>query len=244
MLGTRWCLGFGWTVGAGAAEMDPAIEEVLSRVKANQAKIKDMQADIETIIKSTLGEKKRMEQKGHLWIKGESKSKMEITQPLKQITINSGDKMAMINPETGQKFVQDIKKIKDKMGQTELGRTPMDQTKALEYFNLKLKSEGGGFFKKKEIIIEGTPKEPNKFLGKVVFHIDDERHLPVKVEIFNPQGGLVSTSDLEYQKIKDIWVIAKNMSEVKMPNGKMEVEMKFNNVKVNEGIADREFKID
>lgn len=236
-----WFLGFGMGSVAAVGQIDPAIQEILAKVKDNQGKIKDMQAEVITVIRSEIGQKKTMEQKGKMWIKGADKTKMEITSPIKQISITSGDKMIVVNPETGQKYVQDLKMLRKKTGQVDFGSNPMDQTKALAYFNLKLK-KAGGLLGPRENIIEGTPREKNKFLGKVNFIIDAGRNLPTKIEIYNPQGSLVSSSDIEYIKIKDIWVIEKNKTIVKMPNGKMDVEMKFQNIKLNEGIADSVFE--
>ncbi|MFA4966670.1 MAG: outer membrane lipoprotein-sorting protein [Candidatus Margulisiibacteriota bacterium] len=221
--------------------VDPGVEDVLNKIATNQSLIKDMQADVITVIKAEMKEKKESRQKGKIWVKGDDKSKMEMIEPVKQVTITSGDKMAMIDPATGQKFVQDLKKLREKNGQVDLGQgsKTMDKKKMYDFFNLKLVKSSG-----KQIIIEGNPKKANKFLGKVNFYVDTDRYLPVKIEIYNPTGGVVSTSDIEYAKINNIWVISKSVSEVKLPGGKMKAEMRFENIKVNEGISDSVFKID
>lgn len=220
------------------------VEDLLAKIKEGQSKVKDLQADIVTIIRSDMGGKKEAEQKGHIWIKGEDKSKMEMVSPLKQISITSGKKMAVINPETGQKFVQDLEAMRKKTGQMDLGKNVMDQTKALEYFNLSVKEVGGFFGGIKEYVISGTPKEKNKFLGRIEFTVDAKKFVPTRIDIYNPQGNLVSSSAIDYAQIKDIWVIAKNVSEVKLPSGKMKMEMRFENIRLNEGIPDKEFQID
>jgi len=233
-------------IASAAWGMDPAVEDILNKIGTNQSLIKDMQADVTTVIKAELKEKKESKQEGRIWIKGDDKTKMEMMKPVKQITITSGDMMAMIDPATGQKFVQDLKKTRQKSGQLDMGQgsKTMDKKKMYDFFNLKVATASGGLFGGKQFVIEGSPKKPNKFLGKVNFYIDADRYLPVKIEIFNQQGAVVSTSDIDYQKIKNIWVIAKSVTEVKLPVGKMKAEMKFENIKLNEGISDSVFKID
>jgi outer membrane lipoprotein-sorting protein len=219
------------------------VEDLLTKIREGQSKVKDLQADITTIIKSDMGGKKEAEQKGHIWIKGEDKSKMEMISPLRQISITSGKKMAVINPETGQKFVQDLTAMRKKTGQMDLGKNVMDQTKALEYFNLSVKEVGGFFGGVKEYVISGTPKEKNKFLGRIEFTVDAKKYVPTRIDIYNPKNSLVSSSAIEYVQIKDIWVITRNLSEVKLPSGKMRMEMRFDNIKVNEGMPDKIFEI-
>ena len=228
---------------AGTAFASMKVEDLLTKIREGQSKVKDLQADIVTIIKSDMGGKKEAEQKGHIWIKGEDKSKMEMISPLRQISITSGNKMAVINPETGQKFVQDLEAMRKKTGQMDLGKNVMDQTKALEYFNLSVKEVGGFFGGVKEYVISGTPKEKNKFLGRIEFTVDAKKYVPTRIDIYNPKNSLVSSSTIEYEKIKDIWVIAKNTSEVKLPSGKMKMEMRFDKIKVNEGLSDKIFEI-
>jgi len=217
------------------AALDPAIEDLLGKIKSNQSQIKDMSADILTIMKSG---GKQMEQKGKIWIKGDNKSRMESSTPVNTVTVVNGDKRLLINQDTGERLVQDMKKLREKTGEMDFGNSPTDQTKALEYFNLKLRQEGQNY------IIEGTPKKPNIMLGKVIFEIEEARHLPVKISIYNPKGALVSSSTIEYQKIKNIWVIKENKAMVKTPQGSMNLTMSFNNVKINEGISDNQFKVD
>ena len=61
---------------------------------------------------------------------------------------------------------------------------------------------------------------------------------------FSIHGKLMSQSEINYEKISDIWVPVKNLSNVTTPAGQMKVEMEFSNVKVNKGIGDEEFKIE
>jgi len=229
-----------FTANCYAATLDPEIQNILSKIKDNQALVKDFQADISTVIKSS---KKSMEQKGHIWVKGENNSKIESYEPVKQTTITNKDKILMLDPTTGQKMVQDLKQLRAKSGDQSLGKSPTNQAAAMEYFNLKKKAINSSFFGGKEIVLEGTPKAKGKFFGTVNFYIDAQRYLPTKIEIIDHDGNKLSTAKIDYQNIKNAWVISKSKSEINVPSGKMEIEMKFSNIKVNEGISDKEFKI-
>lgn len=222
------------------AAMDPKIDGIIKSIRDNQGKIKDMSAKIVTIIRSDAKEKKTMEQIGSLMTKGEDKSRMEMTAPVNQITITNKDKIAVINPQTGQKFVQDLRKLRKQAGQDAIGSSPTDQTKILDYFNLSVEEKG--IFNKSYVII-GVPKKKNQFMGKMKFYVDGGRNVPTKIEVYNAQDKLISVSDIEYKKIKDIWVISKNSSWIAVPGGKMDVEMKFEDIKINEGIPDKVFEI-
>lgn len=217
------------------AALDPAVEDLLAKIKSNQSQIKDMSADVLTVMKSG---GKSMEQKGKIWIKGDTKSRMESSTPMNTVTVVNGDKRLLVNQDTGERLVQDMKKMREKSGEMDFGNSPTDQTKALEYFNLKLKKEGNDY------VIEGTPKKANVMLGKVVFEVEGARYLPTKISIYNPKGALVSSSTIEYQKLKNIWVIKENKAMVKTPQGSMNLTMSFNNVRINEGISDSQFKVD
>ena len=225
-------------IGFCAFAIDAGVEDILMKVSTNQSLIKDMQADITTIIKSDMKGKMEREQTGRIWIKGEDKTKIEMIKPVKQVTITSGDKMMMNDPVTGQKMIRDLKKMRQETGQPDLGQGSMDKKKMLDYFDLKLKNVSGA------VVIEGKPKKANKFLGRVDFTVDTSRNLPVKIEIYTPEGKLVSTTNIDYTKIKNIWVITKSSSEVKLPMGAMKAEMRYDNIKLNEGIADSVFKIE
>ena len=226
-------------IGVCALALGPSVEDILAKIATNQSLVKDMRADVVTVIKSEMKGKMESEQRGRIWIKGEDKTKIEMIKPAAQITITSGDKMEIIDPSSGQKIIRDLKKLREKTGQPDLGQGSMDRKKMLDYFNLKVRTVSG-----KGYVIEGTPRKENKFLGKIDFTIDADRYLPVKIEIYNPAGNLVSTSNIEYQKIKNIWVITKSVSEVKLPGGKMKAEMRYENIKLNDGIADSVFKIE
>lgn len=235
-----FCAAFAGQVPSVVAGPDPKLENLISKLRENQDKIQDMSATIVTTIKSDMKEKRTMEQKGTIQTKGKDKTRMEMITPMKQISITNGDKMAMINPETGQKFVQDLKKLKKQTGKQDLSGSPIDQTKILDYFNLSMKEEG---IFQKSYVITGTPKEKNQFMGKIVFFVDAGRNVPTKIEIYNPQGKLISSTDMEYVKIKGLWVVSKTSSSMTIPGGKMDVSMRFEDVKINEGIPDSVFDV-
>lgn len=225
---------------ASVAVADLSLDEVIKNLQANQAKVKDMYAETSTTILSNMtlpGQTgkgpQKMVQRGKMWTKGETKSKIEMLSPMKQTTITNGDKMAVINPETGQKMEQDLKKLKGPERQAQ-----MSLEKAKEYFDLSAAKKGD------EYIVTGVPKKENKFLGKMEFYVDASRWVPVKIFMYDAKGRPLSQSEIEYSQISGVWVPAKNKSIVTTPAGKMEIEMEFSNVKVNKGIGDDEFKIE
>jgi outer membrane lipoprotein-sorting protein len=223
-----------------------SLKDLLEKVQANQKKIKDMYAETTTTITSNMtvpGSTQKgpqtMVQKGKMWTKGEDKSKVEMISPTRQITITNGDQMAIINPETGQKFVQDLAKLREKQGGMAQSSKQMDLEKAMEYFDLSVEqTEKGGY------IITGVPKEDNKFLSKMDFHIDSVRWVPVKILMYGVEDKLMSRSEIEYKQISGVWVPMRNVSDVNTPMGRMNVEMVFEKVKVNEGIEDKEFAVE
>jgi len=211
-----------------------SVEEIIEKIKENQEKIKDMSADVETKITSTLKDSKEIIQKGQILTKPPDKSRVEIFSPMRQITITNGDTMTIISPDTGMKFTQDLSKEKSAMSKLS---SPSDTTKIFDYFDLKLTDHGT-----KEYIISGSPKEENEFLGKIDFFVDRERIIPLRIVIYNPEGVLISLSELEYKKISDIWIPIKTASIVSVPGGSMNVDMEFKNIKINKGISDDKFK--
>ena len=71
-----------------------------------------------------------------------------------------------------------------------------------------------------------------------IFGNDTTRLLEAKIK------WQTRASNIDYLKIKNIWVIKKSSSEVKLPMGSMKAEMRYDNIKLNEGIADSVFKIE
>ncbi|MFC1496799.1 outer membrane lipoprotein carrier protein LolA, partial [Candidatus Margulisiibacteriota bacterium] len=210
------------------------VDELIKQIQSNRSAIKDMQADISTTITSSMQGMKTMVQKGHIWTKGTDKSKTEMYSPVKQITITNGDMMAMISPDTGQKQVQDLSKIKGHQGQQ--GGT-MDLESAKEKFDFSMKTTSGGY------VITGVPKDDNKFMGKMEVFVDSTKLVPTKISIYTPNDKLINETNIEYKKIAGVYVAYKNSSTVNLPNGKMKVEMVYSDIKVNEGIKDEEFEI-
>ena len=217
------------------------LDDVIKNIQSNQSKIKDMYAETTTVINSTIsraGSKapQQMTQKAKMWTKGTDKSRIEVTSPVKQVTINNGEKVEMINTETGQKYVQDLKKLKAKGAPDQSIASNFDSAK--KFFDLSVKPDGSNY------IIVGVPKEKNKFLGKMEFTIDSSRWVPVKMSMYDPKGKLVGVSEIEYKQISGIWVPSKNISRVESPMGKMSIEMSFDKLSINQGVNDSEFKIE
>jgi hypothetical protein len=93
-------------------------------------------------------------------------------------------------------------------------------------------------------LVGSVPRKQNKFLGKMEFYVDGDRWVPTKIFMYDAKGKLMSQSVIEYQKVSGLWAPAKNISNISTPMGKMEVEMIYENIKVNEGIGDGEFRVE
>jgi len=229
-----------------ASDISP--EAVIAKMKETQAMIKDLQADTKTTITSNIampGQPSKgpqtMTQTGHIWQKGRDKSKVEITSPMKQITITNGNIMTIISPDTGQKFSQDLSKGLGTRGQG------LDQTKALDYFDLTVKKSEGATGEADIYVISGTPKAANQFLGRMDFMIDAEKYIPLRIAMYTPKGALMSLSEMEYEPVaisstKTAYVAKKIKSIVTMQMGSVNTEMVYENIKVNEGISDSVFE--
>src|SRR3989339_1562216 len=167
-----------------ASAADLTLEDLMAKAQANQKQIKDMYAETETTMISNMtmpGQAskgpQKMVQTGKMWTKGSDKSKIEMLSPTKQTTIRNGDKMAIINPETGQKMVQDLSKIKGQ-GSRGMGQEGMSLEKAMEYFSLSVKRDGDNY------VVVGVPRDNNKFMSKMEFYIEAERWLATKILMY------------------------------------------------------------
>ena len=100
-VGQRWCilLLFGLLfIPSVAFAADLGLDDIIQNIQSNQSKVKDMYAETTTTITSSIAmpgsESKgpqKMVQKGKIWTKGESKSKIEMLSPTRQVTITNGD---------------------------------------------------------------------------------------------------------------------------------------------------------
>jgi outer membrane lipoprotein-sorting protein len=181
-----------------------------------------------------------------MWTKGQDKSKIEMLSPTRQITITNGDQMTIINTESGQKTVQDLKKLRDKSGALAGGQSggQMSLEKISEFFYLSVrKLDPATAGSVDTYVITGVPKQQNRFMGKMEIYVDGDKWLPVKVLMYDTKGKVMSQSEIEYAEVSGIMVPAKNVSKVTTPMGKMDIEMTFENVKVNKGISDKEFEV-
>ena len=249
-------------IASSAFAADLSIEAVIANMQVNQSKINDMYAETTTTITSNMAmpgqESKgpqKMVQKAKMWTKGQDKSKIEMLSPTRQVTITNGDQMATINPETGQKVVQDLKKLRDKSGGLAGGQSgQMTLDKISEFFYLSVRkldsstTEGVNTY-----LVTGVPKKENKFMGKMEFYVNSEKWLPVKIIMYDPKNRPMSQTGIEYSSVEDkseaasegavIFVPLKNKSVVSSPMGKMEIEVEYTKVKINSGINDNEFSI-
>ncbi len=227
---------------------DISAEGLIAKLKDTRALILDLQADTKTTITSNISipgapskGPQTVTQIGHIWQKGSDKSKVEITSPMKQITITKGSIMTMISPDTGQKVTQDLSKGLGAGGQG------MDATKALDYFNLTVSTNEAGTGEAKVYVISGTPKEANQFLGRMDFFIDAEKYIPIRIAMYTPQGALMSLSEMEYEPIEvstgeTVYVPKRIKSVVTMQMGSINTEMEYENIQVNQGIEDDVFE--
>lgn len=233
-------------VSVSFAQEAPSAEAIIARIKAAQSTVKDLSADTKTIITSNItlpGTENKgpqtVTQTGHIWTKGQDLSKTEITSPMHQITITNGSLMTIISPDTGRKFTQDLSKMQ---GAGMKGQT-LNAANALDYFNLTVDKAGT-----EEFVISGIPKEKNQFLGRMAFIIDAARDVAVRVVMYNPQGALISISEIEYQAMEVstgevAYVPRKIKSTVTMSMGSVNSEMEYSNIKINQGLKDEIFEV-
>lgn len=232
---------------------DTLLQDVINKIQANQSKINDMYAETTTTITSNMtmpGQEskgpQKMIQKSKMWTKGQDKSKIEMLSPTRQITITNGDQKAIINPESGQKVVQDLKKLREKSGGLVVGQSGGQMTldKVSEFFYLSVRkldpSTSGGI---DTYIITGVPKKENKFMGRMEFYVDGEKWLPFKIIMYDPKNRPMSQTEIEYQQVSDVWAPAKNLSSITTPMGSMRVDMEYSNLKINQGMSDKIFEI-
>lgn len=234
-------------LSASFAQEMPSAEAIIARIKSAQFAVKDLSADTKTIITSNItlpGTESKgpqtVTQIGHIWTKGQNLSKMEITSPAHQITITKGTLMTIISPVTGRKFTQDLSKIQ---GEGIKGQG-LNAANALDYFNLTVEKAGT-----EEYVISGVPREKNQFLGRMDFIIDIARNVPVRITMYNPQGALLSLSELEYMQFEIatgevVYVPKKIKSTVTMSMGSVNSDMEYSNIIVNQGIKDSVFEAD
>lgn len=231
-------------VATFAFAADLRLEDVIKNIQSNQTKLKDVYMESTTTVTSNISMPgarskgpQKMVQKAKMWSKGENKGRLETISPMKQTTITNGDKMVMINEETGQKVVQDLKKMRQKNDLPEQQTNGVSLEKLKQYFNLSVRKQDNFY------VITGVPRQTNKLISKLEFYVDTDKWVPAKILMYNQKGALMSQSDIEYQKISDIWVPVRNVSNMSTPGGEMKVVIEFSNIRVNKGIGDEEFKV-
>lgn len=231
------------------ATVEVSATDLIAKMKTQQDLVKDLQADTKTTITSNISipgapskGPQTMVQTGHIWQKGRDKSKVEITSPMKQVTITNGSMMTIISPDSGQKVTQDLSKMQ---GAGKGGG--MDATKALDYFNLSVTKTEGVTGESGIYVISGAPKESNQFLGRMDFFIDAEKYIPLRIAMYTPKGALMSLSEIEYEPVaisstETVYVAKKIKSLVTMQMGSVNTEMVYEDIKVNKGISDSVFE--
>ena len=146
------CLLIAASLCLSAIAADLSLDDVIKNLQGNQKKIKDMYAETTTKITSNLRIKNNEKtgpqtivQKGRLWTKGEDMSKIEMTHPMKQITITNGDNMKIIDPDSGREVKQNLKKIRQQSGLPDSSKQ-MSLEKAKDFFNLSIGKKDGNYF--------------------------------------------------------------------------------------------------
>lgn len=143
--------------------------------------------------------------------------------------------MAVIDPDTGEKVVQELKG----QGPGAKGQGEMDLDRAREYFDLSV----NWAVNSRQCVIQGVPKGGNRIIGKIEFHIDAERWVPVRISMYGPADRPMSETEIEYAEISGAWVQKATRSTVNSPIGMMKIETENTNIKVNQGVQDKEFDI-
>ncbi|OGC15191.1 hypothetical protein A2246_06900 [candidate division WOR-1 bacterium RIFOXYA2_FULL_37_7] len=174
-----------------------------------------------------------MTQSAKMWTKGEDKSRMEMLTPVKQTVIRNGDKFVTIDTR-GQKTVNDIK---DASMRNASRNSNIDIEKFKETFDLKVKATDDGY------IIEGTPKEKTQFLGKMEIYVDGKNWVSTKILIYDSHDKVITQTQIDYKEISGVLVPVKSLTESKMMGMNMTIEVKFEDVKVNQGIEGGVFKL-
>ena len=210
---------------------DLFLKDLVSNLKANQDKIKDMYCEMNTTIRQGTGSP--MTQSAKMWTKGEDKSTMEMLTPVKQTVIRNGDKFVTIDTR-GQKTVNDIK---DASMRNASRNSNIDIEKFKETFDLKVKATDDGY------IIEGTPKEKTQFLGKMEIYVDGKNWVSTKILIYDSHDKVITQTQIDYKEISGVLVPVKSLTESKMMGMNMTIEVKFEDVKVNQGIEGGVFKL-
>jgi outer membrane lipoprotein-sorting protein len=219
-----------------------SIPDLLQKIKENQGEVITLQADMTTEITSTNKNIPPMKQTGKLYQKHPDKSRMEMTEPIKQTTITNGTKMKIVDGASGKSFVQDLSKLKGSSGignpQSGMGMQ-QDPSKALENFNMTITSEND-----KEIVLVGSPKESNPYLSRMRFTFAPTTFLPTKIEVYGSQNRLLSTTTITYNHISGVYVPIENTSSIQLPQGSMNVRVQYDHVKVNEKVSDALFRVE
>ncbi len=212
-----------------------SLNDVLSKLQSNKSKIVDMYDEIKTTMTGQ-GKMASMNstQSSIMWTKGDDKSKIEMLSPIKQTTIRNGDTLVIIDKNTGRKTVKDL--TKDKYAASASGQGAMDFERLKEMFDLSIDSSSEYY------VIECKPKKSGLF-GKIEICVDTQKYIPSKILIYDKNNKIINQTTMEYKDFLGVFVPVKTISTVDSPLGKMNINVEYSNIKVNEGIEDSEFEI-
>ena len=147
-------------------------------------KVEVFKADIEQATYSDLSDVSVM--KGTLTLKKPDKFSIEYTDPEKQLVKCNGRKVWVYMPSMNQAVTQDVKDIKNRENIL-FGFGNFLSTLRRDFTNTLTKSSG----KDGLLEIESVPKTGGFDFRKVVFLVDRENWLPVKITVFYTDTSLI-----------------------------------------------------
>ncbi|OGC09271.1 hypothetical protein A2246_00630 [candidate division WOR-1 bacterium RIFOXYA2_FULL_37_7] len=74
-------------------------------------------------------------------------------------------------------------------------------------------------------------------------YIDSENWVSTKILIYDTHDKVITQTQIDYKEISGAFVPVKSLTESKTMGMNMTIDVKFENVKVNQGISDSKFEI-
>lgn len=230
-----------------------SLPEVISTLKGNSDKVKDLQADV--IMEMDMGEAGKRTQEMTVWSKGKDRMRMEMNEAYssrlsadslktkerlgKTTMIINGDKMLMITPEGEKRLSADSSRLTAKKAQP----TPpgLDMQKGMEEF-LKKNETTVLSAKDNKIVLEVIPEEKSPLMEKVELTVDMKRGVVTSQSMFSSYG--TTKMQMEYEEIKGAWVLKKVSMIIPTPVGKVgRMTVEYKNIKINQGLKDEMFEV-
>jgi len=217
-----------WTVQAITAE------KLLSRLKANQEKIQDLEAELE-ITTEIPGMQTPMKQKGHIWYKAPDRIRIDIQEPMQQTTIIVGSTMTV--------------KIGDRVSAMNL-----HEMAGMPNAGIMATPDTEQWMKDYDITMTGTPeqgvytlrlipKQTNNLWKQMEIDVDSNRGIQLQSRIYG--SVWVQPTVIRYEGYKQSsnggWYATLVMSEQSSYQGAVRSKTTYANVRVNMGEVDDVF---